>query len=103
MDTLYINNDHIVEVRGLKDASGSYVAGAVVQATLYENGTQTEVAGVTWPVSLAYQGTVGRYVGELSRDVAVVEGGRYQLKVTAESVGKRFEATRTVKVKRRYS
>lgn len=103
MDTLYVNNDHVVEVRGLKDSSGSYIAGAVVQATLYENATSTEVAGVTWPVSLVYQGAMGRYVGELSRDVEVVEGGRYQLKVTAESVGKRFEVTRTVKVKRRYS
>jgi hypothetical protein len=103
VDTLFLNNDHVVELSGLKDVDGSFIADAIVQATLYENATDTEVAGVSWPITLQYQGSAGRYLGELSRDIDVVEGGRYQLKLTAESVGKQYEATRTVKVTRRYS
>lgn len=103
MDTLYLNNDHIIELKELRDSDGSFVVGANVQATLLENGTQTAVAGVAWPVTLTYQGSAGSYSADLPRAVAVEEGGRYQLKLTASAVGKQYEITRNVKVSRRYS
>lgn len=102
MDTLYLNNDHVIEIKGLQDAEGTFVSDAVVEATLYENDGETEVGGVSWPVTLGYQGTRGDYWGELSDSVGVVNRGRYKLKITAQSVGKRFEVTRTVVAEVRY-
>lgn len=103
MDTLYLNNDHIIELNELRDSDGSFVVDANVQATLFENGTNTPVSGVAWPVTLTYQGKAGSYSADLSRAAAVQEGGRYQLKLSAESVGKQYEVVRNVKVSRRYS
>lgn len=102
MDTLYLNNDHIIELDGLQDVNGDFVAGATVKATLYESDGVTEVGGVTWPLTLSYQGTRGNYAAELPASVAVVDKGRYKLNLSATSIGKRFEVTRIVVADMRY-
>lgn len=103
MDTLFLNNDHIIELDGLQDANGSFVAGASVQATLYESDGVTEVTGVAWPLTLTYQGQRGRYAGELPAAVGIVDKGRYKLKLEAVSIGKRYEVTRNVVAEVRYA
>ena len=102
MDTLYVDNDHVVEIQGLRDQAGALVSGAVAQATLYQADGVTEVPGVAWPLALTYTGTRGIYRGELGNAVEVVDGNRYEMKLSAEYVGKRFDVTRTVKAKTRY-
>lgn len=103
MDVLYVNNDHVVEITRLRDVDGSLVIGATVQAVLYENGSDVEVPGVTWPLSLVYNADRQRYIGELSNALGVVHNGRYQMKLSAEYAGKRYEIVRIVQAKRRYS
>lgn len=103
MDILYLNNDHLVGIEGLRDATGAQVAGAVAEATLYESDGVTEVLGVSWPITMAYKGQRGEYSGELPASVEVQDQGRYELKITAVSAGKRFEVTRAVKAERRYT
>lgn len=104
MDTLFVNNSHLLTVQGLKNGEGEFVRdGATVEATLYEPDGQTEVTGASWPVVLTYvSGSNGDYVGDMPAGVEVEAGGRYQLRVTAEVSGRRFEVTRTVKAETRY-
>lgn len=103
MDILYVNNDHVIEIQGLRDADGTLIAGASASATLYEADGQTEVTGVTWPLALVYTGSRGVYRAELPAAVGVVDGRRYRLKLSAVYVGKTFEVTRTVRAEERYA
>jgi len=102
MDILYVNNDHIVEIQGLRDAEGRLVAGATAEATLYENDGETPVPGVSWPLSLTYTGDRGIYRGDLPPTLDVAAGKRYELLIRAEYAGRRYEVRRTVNVKERY-
>lgn len=99
MDVLYLNNDHLVSIHSLRDAQGNAVAGATATATLYEADGTTEVQGVSWPITLVYQGHCGDYQGEVPASVTLVPGRRYKMKITAISVGKQFEVLRTVVAK----
>lgn len=103
MDILYVNNDMIVEVQGLRDAAGALIAGATVEATLYESDGVTEVPGVLWPLPLVYTGSNGVYRAELPASVAVQNGRRYKMTISAVSVGKSLEVVRTVKAETRYA
>lgn len=102
MDILYVNNDHVVEIQGLRDVDGKLITGAVAGATLYEADGVTEVTGQVWPLVLTYTGARGVYRGELGPEVDIVSGGRYKMKLEAEYVGKTFEVIRTVKARTRY-
>lgn len=101
MDVLYVGNDHVVEVQGLRDADGKTIPSAAVEVTLYESDGATEVTGVTWPLVLTYEGSRGNYSGELSSSVGVTAGRRYTLKLTATYVSKTYEVFRTVKARLR--
>lgn len=103
MDVLYVNNDHVVEIQGLRDAAGKLISDATAEATLYEADGITEVTGVTWPLALTPTSRAGVYQGNLTASVGVENRKRYELKLSAVSVGKRLEVTRTVKVETRYS
>ena len=103
MDTLYVNNDHVVEIQALRDDDGKLISGATAEATLYYADGTTEVPGVNWPLTLAYTGSRGTYRGELPSTVEVTDGSRYRLKLTASYVGKRFEVVRTVRAEERYA
>lgn len=102
MDVLYVNNDHVVEIQGLRDVDGKLVPAATAEATLYESDGVTEVGGVSWPLTLTYTGNRGTYQGELSSLLEVTAGRRYEMKLTAVYVGKRFEVRRTVRAEERY-
>lgn len=103
MDTLYVNNDHILEISRLQDSDGALVTGAQAEGTLYESDGITEVSGVTWPLTLVYVPSDTVYRGELPAGLGLVAGRRYKLKLSAVSVGKRFEVTRNVRAEVRYS
>jgi len=102
MDVLYVNNDHVVELQGLRDDAGSLLSGATAEATLYESDGTTEVTGVTWPLALVYAGSRGIYRAVLSEAVDVVDGRRYELKITATYAGRRLEVRRHVRIETRY-
>jgi len=101
MDVLYINNDHVIEIQGLRDGDGKMISGAAATATLYEADGVTEVAGQVWPLALVYTGSKGIYRGGLSRSVAVSDNHRYIMQLSANYVGKQFEVTRIVQAKTR--
>lgn len=103
MDVLYVDNDHHIRLFDLRDSDGTGITGATVQATLYESDGVTEVTGVVWPLSLAYDADERAYVGELPAALEVVSGRRYKLNVTAVAVGKQLSVTRTVRAEVRYS
>ncbi len=102
MDIINPNNSHVLEVEGLQDADGNFVPGADVRVTLYENDGVTPVGGVTWPISCEYEGKLGMYSAEIPATAEVVDRGRYKMKVTAESAGKRYEVERIVYARDRY-
>jgi len=96
MDILYVNNDHLIELQGLRDSDGKLLSGAAAEATLYEADGVTEVGGQSWPLVLVYTGSLGTYRAALSAAVELVGNGRYKMKIKASYVGKVYEAVRTV-------
>jgi len=97
MDTLYVNNDHRVELQGLRDSEGVLLSGAAAEATLYAADGTTEVLGQVWPLEMVYTGSRGTYRAVLSSVLAIVDGGRYKMKLKASYIGKTYEVWRTVK------
>lgn len=103
MDTLFVNNDHVIEIQALREADGTLVPSAVVEATLYLTDGVTPVPGVSWPLTLTYTGAKGTYRGELGAGVGVTAGSRYTMKLTAVYAGKQLAVTRTVRAEERDS
>lgn len=99
MDTLFVDNDHLIELQGLRDSDGKLLSGAVATATLYQADGVTEVGGQVWPLVLAYAGTRGTYRAALSAAIDIVSNGRYKLEIKASYVGKQFAVVRTVNAK----
>ena len=81
MDTIYLDTDHTLSVT-LTDQDGAAVTVATVTATLYELDRVTEVAGQSWPTTLAHT-SGGIYTGALSDALAVKANRRYLLKVVS--------------------
>ena len=96
MDILFVNNDHLIELQGLRDSDGKLLSGAAAEATLYEADGVTEVGGQSWPLTLTYTGGLGTYRAALSAAVDLVGNGRYKMKIKASYVGKVYEVVRTV-------
>lgn len=76
------NNSHRVEVSDLKDGDGAVVTDATVSVTIYESDGETEVTGVTWPVSLSHDSN-GEYKGVVPHDAAIDAGSRYRILINA--------------------
>lgn len=102
MDLLYVGNDNIVEIQGLRDADGKLITGAAAVVTLYEDDGVTEVSGAAWPLAMAYTGTRGVYRAELPATLALVSKKRYRMKLEATYVGKVFSVTRDVRAEERF-
>ena len=79
MATVFINNDHILILEGLKNESGEAVEGATVIATLLDK-TYTETEVPAW--TLADNGE-GNYSVQLEDDIAVSVGTSYQMRIRA--------------------
>lgn len=82
---LYVGNDTVLEVKGLKDeVAGDFLNAATVQATLYDAAGQT-VGGQSWPQTLAYvTGSDGIYRATMSYLTSLVAGQRYNARITAD-------------------
>ena len=87
---IFIDNDNIVEVTGLKDElTDTYVNDAIVEATLKSCSTGVEVTGQTWPIVLGYiNGSNGDYRGVLQDSLVLSEDALYIVEIEAEGVSK---------------
>ena len=82
MDRLFIDNDMIAHLDGLKDSSGLVVTGATVEATILDSAkTPVSSQTVTWPITLEHKGS-GNYEGSIDSDIDI-SAGLYYLEVTA--------------------
>ena len=83
--SLIIGSDNIIQLDQLTDQSdGSYMNAATVTVTLLER-DGTEVAGDTWPLSMAYvSASDGRYTATLLDTLTLISNKRYQAKVVAD-------------------
>lgn len=87
METLFIGNDHVVEIAGLQDKDGNAITSGTVEATLYEAslsfGQHTKGDPVSGgALTLSHDGE-GVWSGVLDSAVSLNEGGTYFLTVTA--------------------
>lgn len=81
---LYVGNDTILEVKGLKnEVTGGFLNAATVTAVLVDN-EGDEVAGYSWPATLAYvAGSDGIYRATLPYSMSLSGGARYSAQITA--------------------
>lgn len=84
--TLYVGNDTVLEVRGLKnETTGGFLNAATVTATVVD-AEGNQVTGQSWPLTLAYvTGSDGIYRATLAYTVGLVSGARYTAQFTANS------------------
>lgn len=82
---LYIGNDNVITLSGLQDSiDDSYKNAASVTVTLVDS-EGTEVAGETWPLSMAYvAASNGEYRATLA-DTLTLEAGEYIAQVSADA------------------
>lgn len=85
--TLYVGNDTVLEVKGLKnEVTGAFLNAATVTATLSDSASGAEVSGQSWPVTLAYvAGSDGDYRATLSYAMSLTANGRYTASITADA------------------
>lgn len=83
---LFVDSTHEVVVDNLVDQDGSAVTGATVEATLYESDGETELTGITQPVSLADEGS-GKYVGVVDEGLNAAEDDLVKIKFVATKNG----------------
>ena len=83
---LFIDNDNLLALTGLKNyVTSAYINDATVTATLYD-ASGVEVAGQTWPVSMAYaSGTDGIYRATLEYDLTVTTDQVYVAHVEVDA------------------
>lgn len=87
-EVIYSKNDNLLELRGLANAAtGNYENAATVTATVVDS-TDTEVPGLSWPLTLAYvAASDGDYRGEIGDGASFVVGTDYTAKITATVSG----------------
>jgi len=86
MANLYISNDNLLSVTGLKNASsGSYMNNSTVTATLKDTAGDV-VTGQTFPITLSYiADSDGNYQATLENTLSITEGTTYNATITATS------------------
>lgn len=97
-NVVLIANTNVLELRGLKNAvSGGFINTATVVATL-EDKNGVDVAGETWPITLAYQiNSDGCYSSNLNSALSLAADERYKLTLVAQGEG--LDATWTQFIK----
>lgn len=83
---LYVSNDHVLEVSGLKnELTGAALNGATVTATLVDD-TGADVGGDDWPKTMNYvASSAGVYRCSLSYAMTLTAGSRYEARITADA------------------
>lgn len=85
LTTLYVNNDTVLELRGLRDeVSGTFLNAATVTATLYDS-EGNAVSGQSWPKTLDYvAGSDGDYRVTVTHSMALTASHKYTARITAD-------------------
>lgn len=86
---LYVANDNLITLSGLKDASagGDFINDATVQVTLLDSDGE-EVTPQSWPTTLSYvTDSDGDYEAVLEEDLNVSHGDQLTARVTADAGG----------------
>lgn len=80
MLTLYVGSSNVVELTGLTNSvTGAVDNAATVTVTVKDATGATNVAGETWPKSMAYvAASAGTYRATLSPNLAITSGTRYR-------------------------
>lgn len=88
MDALFSQNDHVVELRKVKnEITGGYINDATVTAIIYDADGQ-EIQGQVWPLTLSYvAASNGTYRGIVESDVTVDVGDVLSLEITVTATG----------------
>lgn len=87
---LYVSNDNVIELFGLRDASapaGDFLNSASVQYTLYD-AAGAIVAGPTNMLYLA--NSDGCYQGLVANTVVLIAGARYRAQIDADAGADKF-------------
>ena len=86
MKLIYLNNDNLLSVSGLKNASsGSYMNNATITATIKDSGG-VNVSGQTFPVTLTYLAdSDGNYHATLENTLSMADGTIYKATISATS------------------
>lgn len=93
VQTLYVGNDMLLEVSGLRDdVTGDYLNAATVTVTLKDS-AGVNVTGETWPLALAYvTSSNGVYRATLKDTLSLTANARYVATVIADGgEGKRAQ------------
>jgi hypothetical protein len=96
--TLYLQNDHVLQLDRLRDADGVYVNNATVQCISIKNASGVDVSGITFPLALAYvAASNGKYRATLQDTASFVAGHQYKAIVTVDGGG--LQARFTIDIK----
>lgn len=93
VQTLYLGNDMLLEVSGLRDdVTGDYLNAATVTVTLKDS-AGVNVTGQSWPLTLSYvTASNGVYRATLIDSLSVTANARYVATVIADAgAGKRAQ------------
>lgn len=87
IETLYIDNDNLLKLSGLRDAAnGIYLNGASVSVTLVDAATEVAIAGQTWPATMDHiANSNGNYQCTLEYDLIVSPQQPLIAKVVADA------------------
>lgn len=87
MHTLYIGNDMRLAFydRGqLKDINNYEITGATITVSVYQNDGQTEVGGVSWPLTFSEDGE-GEYHVILPASMEIEAGNYYIIQINVDT------------------
>lgn len=87
-DIYYLNNSHLVELDGLRNAADdSYVNDATVAVSI-KDAAGVNLSGETWPVVLAYvAASDGKYQANVASALSISKGDIVTLYFTATAAG----------------
>lgn len=87
-EVLYVDNDNLVEIDGLKDKTDdTYINDATITATLTD-ADGTTVTGQTFPASFSYVSeSNGKYQLTLEDGLSLTAGAKYTLAISISATG----------------
>lgn len=88
MSVLWVLNDNLLRMEGLRDANGAYQNSATVSLISLTDKAGVTVTGITLPLTLAYvAASNGEYRATIQDTAALIDGQSYVGVVTVDSGG----------------
>jgi hypothetical protein len=86
-EILFMQSDNLIEVSGVKNvATDAYLNSATVTVTLKDAGTDINLSGQSWPLTLSYvPESNGNYRGTITNDVLTTSGQRLKAAVSVDA------------------